>query len=263
VFSRRRSLVAMVAAALLTGLGVAATAAPAQADAAGWRSMRNAGNGKCIDNALENALKVQIWSCVNGNPNDSLPEGMEQMWTIDNGFDEFGRPAYRIRNRLSGRCIGGITDFVPIRVIGDSCIPQYDNWQVLYENRNANGWYQVLQSTISGLCLNLQNNSSANGTILEQDYCDRSFTNPAQQWTLGVDLPFPGGVTVPHVVGYDQQSAVSIVANAGLAVSVGFNNNCAAPGDVEVESPPGGSIMSPGTTVRLSVSTCDGGGIPK
>jgi len=258
---RWRRLLALLTVALLASLGLAGIGTPAQADAGGWRSIRNAGNGKCIDNALENKSKIQIWSCVNGNPNDQLPEGMEQMWTLVPTLDEFNRPAYFIRNRLSGRCMGGINHVDPQYVTGNLCYAQRDAWQVIYENWDSGGWYQVLQSPFSGLCLDLTDNSSANGTLIEQYYCDYSFTNLAQRWRLGTNVPYDGGVPVPAVLGYGEQAAVDIVNRAGLVATTVHQDDCASPGDVEVVSPSGGSYIPPGSTVRLTVSVCSG--IPK
>lgn len=255
---RNRRLQALLTVALLASLGVAWIGTPAQADADTWRSIRNAGNGKCIDNALENKSKIQIWSCVNGNPNDQLPDGMEQMWTLVPTVDEFNRPAFFIRNRLSSRCLGGINHVDPQNVTGNLCYSQRDAWKVIYQNLDSGGWYQVLQNPFSGLCLDLIDNRSANGTLIEQYYCDYSFTNLAQRWRLGTNVPYDGGVQVPAVAGYGEQAAVDIIHEAGLFATRVHQDDCQSPGDVEIVSPPGGSYIPPGSTVRLTVSVCSG-----
>jgi Ricin-type beta-trefoil lectin domain-like/PASTA domain len=265
LFSIRHRLLALVGVTLLgAAVGLAGAAAPAHADAAGWRSMTNVANGKCIDDALEDNLKAQIWTCVNGNPHDDLPDGMEQMWTIDNSVDRDhgSQLAYVIRNWLTNRCLSEVISVDvprPVRA-SSSCGQDAEIWRIVYENDDASGWYQVLQNTESGLCLEPAGNSSVNGTPLQQNTCDRSFTNRAQQWRLGEDLSFPAGVTVPGVLGADQQTAANALNSAGFMVSTSFNSDCASQGDVEVQDPSGNAIMSPGATVNITVSTCPGGG---
>jgi hypothetical protein len=221
--------------------------------------MHNLGNGKCVDNALEDAAKIQIWSCVNGDPHDPLPEGMEQMWTIELGLDASGSVAFQIRNRFTRRCIMGSDELFNF-VAAEDCSNDYTEWRVIYENDSTSGWYQVLQNTRSGQCLDLTNNSSVNGTPLREARCDRSFTSPGQQWRLGEDLPFNGGVTVPDVLGSGEQPAADALTSAGLTVDRSYADDCASPGDVEIQHPSGGAIMSPGTSVHLTISTCSGGG---
>lgn len=263
MFGGKRRLTALLVTALVAGLGLVGIGAPAQASATGWRYIRNPGNGKCIDNATENALKIQIWTCVNGNPNDPLPEGTEQQWDIIPSHDIYGRPDYQIRNRLSGRCLLSNGFLTPTDVLGDRCDRAEAGWKVIYENKDSVGWYQVLQSSVSGLCLDLKNNSATNGTVLQQYYCDLSFTNPAQKWRLGENLPFPEGVVVPSVMGLGEKLAASIMSSIGLKVVKSYINDCIAPGDVEVQDPFAGVTISPGAVAHLTISTCKGGGDPR
>jgi hypothetical protein len=72
-----------------------------------------------------------------------------------------------------------------------------------------------------------------------------------------------GAATVPNVLGMDQASAENYIGMAGLSVgNVSYTNNCVDPGSVQTQNPSGGARVAPGSTVNLSVSTCNstGGG---
>ena len=154
-----------------------------------------------------------------------------------------------------------IWPFEPHNVAYDNCSGEdVDRWDVIYENVNAGKWYQVLRNVANGLCLDLENGSSANGTRIQTNLCDYTFTKSSQQWALGENLPYAGGAIVPNVLTWDKTSAVNAVTGAGLTPVVKNVNDCYSPGDIENQSPFGGYTMSPGSVVRLTVSTCTGGG---
>jgi len=260
--ARRRLRISVLVAAMLATMAIG-IGTHANADAVGWRYIRNPGSGKCIDTALENGWTVQIWTCVDGDPKDQLPLGMEQHWDINPTVDQYNRPAIRIKNRMFGGCLNSTGLLTPTQVIASNCDSWDTRWYVIYQNKDASGWYQVLRSYTSGLCLDLTNNNSNNGTRIQQYYCDFSFTNPAQKWRLGESLPVPGGITVPDVRNLGAQVATDIVNGGGLKAVKSYKNDCVAPGDVVSQSPAGGTQVAPGTVVNLTVSTCTGGGTPK
>jgi hypothetical protein len=234
-----------------TGCVVEGMAAAVGADtqaSASWRQIRNRASGKCLDNALENSAKLQIWSCV--KIGDPTFEGFEQMWRVE----AFIGPEYRFRNRNTDLCAIAISTNATVGHCGSS--GNADRWFIIHQKQGASGWYQVLRN-LFGLCLSAS--GSANGAAVQQLPCDLTFANASQQWLLGENLPFTGGITVPDVVGFSHAAAVSALTAAGLkADSPTRINDCSSPGDVIVQSPRAGSIMSPGL-VHISVSTCDGG----
>jgi len=70
---------------------------------------------------------------------------------------------------------------------------------------------------------------------------------------------FPGtlSISVPNVFSYDQASAVALLTGTyGLPTTTHTISDCWSPGDVENQSPAAGSAVAPGTTVRLTISTC-------
>ncbi|WP_204059726.1 PASTA domain-containing protein [Microbispora corallina] len=75
-----------------------------------------------------------------------------------------------------------------------------------------------------------------------------------------------GRATVPNVLGMDQGSAQWYIGAAGLSAgTVSYTNNCVSPGSVQVQHPTGGALVAPGSTVDITLSTCDttgGGGTP-
>lgn len=68
---------------------------------------------------------------------------------------------------------------------------------------------------------------------------------------------------VPNVLSWDQQGATNEINAAGLAVgTIKYTNNCVDPGSVMVQHPQVGTVVPVGSTVDLTISTCDdpGGG---
>lgn len=77
-----------------------------------------------------------------------------------------------------------------------------------------------------------------------------------------VDLTVSSGSsTVPNVLSWDQTSAVNAIHAANLVVApLKHLNNCVDPGSVAIETPQGGTVVTPGTSVTLTITTCTGGG---
>lgn len=252
LLTKTRSVLLLFIATLLAAATTVAVSTEADASLS-WRQIHSRASGKCLDNALENVSKVQIWTCVNGDP---AFEGWEQMWQLLPG----GGP-YQLKNRHSGHCLGELFDTINVTSCGAGGL---DQWDVIYENNSTSGWYQVLRNKTFGLCLTAT--GATNGAATQPMPCDLSFTSPSQQWLLGENLPFPGGATVPNVIGFSQTNAVNTIAAAGLTVDAPSHiNDCVNPGEVEVQRPQAGNVMSPGLVVHLTIGTCTGGdgGIPK
>jgi len=62
-------------------------------------------------------------------------------------------------------------------------------------------------------------------------------------------------VTVPNVVGSQEQGAIQILTNAGLQSSLSFQANSASSGTVLAEKPAAGTRVQKGSTVQLIVSS--------
>jgi hypothetical protein len=254
----RRWLIRAVAAALFAATAILATGASAQAST--WREIPNYVNHQCLDNATDESLRLQIWNCTGGSE-----QQWQDVWYSDT-TDYYHDGTFQLQNSWEGHCmdVPDPDDFVPtVRMGACSYYDDTQFWKVYYENNTGSGWYQVIQNLYVGWCLELSGNSSSNGTLLQLAPCDAS--NPAQQWLMGEDLPFPGGVTVPNVISFSQTAAVNAITAAGLTSDApSHNNDCASPGAVEVQNPQAGSVMSPGLVVHLTISTCTrGGGVPK
>jgi serine/threonine-protein kinase len=69
------------------------------------------------------------------------------------------------------------------------------------------------------------------------------------------------GVTVPDLRGESMADARRDIAALGLVANVGTRKACLDPGAVIEQNPAGGTVVPPGTTVRVTVdsgtaSTC-------
>jgi len=164
----RASLLALaaVAATLLTSL----VAGPAHAAVA--TPFKNFGNRKCVDVQTESNHWVQLWSC-NGQS--------QQNWTrvlLTNGF-------WRLISQKNGLCLGVDSVFAGAQTATVSCGNNSD-WQITFANNFGTGWHQQLELGSTGLCLDLLNNSSANGTPIQLWWCwtANQEDNPAQLWML-------------------------------------------------------------------------------
>jgi beta-lactam-binding protein with PASTA domain len=64
-----------------------------------------------------------------------------------------------------------------------------------------------------------------------------------------------GGVLVPNVLSDPLADAQSILSSVGLSVSVSHSKQCIDPGAVLNQSPSGGAVALPGSTVHLTVDS--------
>ena len=107
-------------------------------------------------------------------------------------------------------------------------------------------------------------NPAPPGTVIAQNASAGTVEPVNSRVDLTVSL---GLLTVPNVVGWDAVAAENLIRSLGLAVAASSTNNCIDPNTVQTQEPAAGSIVAPGLTVHLSVSTCNsgggGGGLPK
>jgi hypothetical protein len=64
-----------------------------------------------------------------------------------------------------------------------------------------------------------------------------------------------GGVQVPNVLSFGKTDAINILQGAGLSVSTSSQKACIDPNGVLTESPSGGSVVLPGSTVHLTIDS--------
>lgn len=153
-----------IAAAAAAALLVVLTAAPARAQS-GFKPISIARTDNCLDNATQDAAKLQMWKCSGAQ---------EQNWA--QGYTTQHGGAFTFINQRTGNCITG-----PVSASGPAtmapCDPAAPNqvWTVFYANNPGSGWFQVYQNVASGLCLSTP--SSANGTVLQTTICNSSDIN--------------------------------------------------------------------------------------
>jgi len=161
--SKRRSLFALVTAALAVSTAALA-GGPAQA--AGFSPINVWNSSHCLDNATENAAKLQMWSCTGGP---------EQRWL--EGFNT-QTGLFNFRNQNTGRCITAPASgegTVVMAFCDESNTDPTQQWRVYFADNPLgppSGWFDVWQNVSSGLCLGTP--SVANGTRLQTVDCDPS-----------------------------------------------------------------------------------------
>ena len=70
-----------------------------------------------------------------------------------------------------------------------------------------------------------------------------------------------GQTSVPDVTGLGESSATHAIIAAGLTVGkISSLANCVDPGLVELQNPRGGTQVTPGTSVSITIATCPNGG---
>jgi len=180
MFGKNHRLRSLLFGVVLVSLATAGSTGQAHASTT-WRQISNLGNGKCVDSAREDATKanpkIQLWSCVNI---DSDTDGWEQLWQLQftSGF------GYSLRNRMTNKCLTPRDFPLPAALTADVCGGHLsDFWDLTSDFDPRTGrWFYTLKNHQSGLCLDIHNSSSTNGTVLEQWYCDS--TSSAQKWVL-------------------------------------------------------------------------------
>jgi hypothetical protein len=171
--TKRRGIFMLLAATLLGTLATTAASIPAQASSP-YHEIPNYVNRHCIDVRTEDNTFVQLWSCTGGS---------EQLFN-DVLVNVGGTDYFEFVNARTGYCLGTDASFsVGLQAMSYPCgTDDSQYWSVSYANNTGSGWYQVLLNKYSGLCLDLAGNSSANGTHIQQYWCNG--TN-AQYWMIG------------------------------------------------------------------------------
>ena len=164
---KRRSLLMAPVIGLLAMLATTAAGAPAQA--APFPTPINVWNtNNCLDNATENAAKVQVWSC-NG--------GSQQKWT--EGFNA-STSTFFFMNSRTQLCVAAPAGAGTVTMA--SCDGSAaEQWQVFFADNPLgppSGWYDVWENFASGLCLATP--SLSNGTVLQTAPCTAS--SLLQRW---------------------------------------------------------------------------------
>lgn len=159
--SSRRVLSAFVAA-LLALLAVVVTNAPAQAS--GFSPINVWNSSHCLDNATENAAKLQMWSCSGGS---------EQKWL--EGYNT-ATGLFTFTNQHTGWCITGPSWGTGTATMAPcNAAASNQQWRVYYADNPygpPSGWYDVWQNASSGYCLTTP--SVGNGTLVQTNVCDPS-----------------------------------------------------------------------------------------
>jgi len=157
-FIKRAALFASSAVMAVPAMVVSGGAA----HATGFTSIRVNGSTHCLDNATENADKIQMWNCTGG---------AEQKW-----FPEFNAStnSFSIVNQSTGSCVttpypNGPGPLVMLFCLGSTS----QQWNIIFTSvphGQTSGGYSVWQNVESGLCLSTD--SVANGTVPRTWPCD-------------------------------------------------------------------------------------------
>jgi hypothetical protein len=155
--SQRFSLFALFTG-VLAMLAIAVAGAPAQA--AGFTPINVWNSSHCLDNATENATRLQMWSCTGGS---------EQRWLRSAGGQA---DAFTFTNQNTGRCITAPLAKGSILLLNCNAASIAQQWRVFFEDNppGSAGAYQVWQSLSSGYCLTTP--SVKNGTLPRAETCD-------------------------------------------------------------------------------------------
>ncbi|MFJ5958025.1 PASTA domain-containing protein [Paenarthrobacter sp. NPDC092416] len=101
---------------------------------------------------------------------------------------------------------------------------------------------------------------SAPGTVVRQDPRGGSQTDKGSIVTI--EISAPDTVTVPNVVGLQQQEATQRLERAGLTVSINIVSSSAPAGTVLVQNPAEGTQVPPGTNVNIHIAAIIGLVVP-
>lgn len=154
----RRSVMSLVTTALMVS-AITLTSTPAQA--AGATNIRIWNSGHCLDSDVDNAARLQMWTCDGGSDEKWLTE----FW---------GSGMYRFINQRTGWCItappglgGGAVTLSACDPFGSTRVVQL--WRI-YTTKAGDPSVNVWQSAQNNLCLTTP--SVANHTIPQAATCD-------------------------------------------------------------------------------------------
>ncbi|WP_311608392.1 RICIN domain-containing protein [Streptomyces hesseae] len=143
-------------------LAITVIGTPAQAD--GFSPIKVWNSSHCLDNATENAARLQMWSCTGVS---------EQNWL--EGFNT-QTGLFTFTNSRTGRCITAPASGAgTVTMAFCDAAAATQQWRVFFaDNPNGppSGWYDVWQNVSSGLCLSTP--SVRNGTLLQTTLCNAS-----------------------------------------------------------------------------------------
>jgi hypothetical protein len=92
------------------------------------------------------------------------------------------------------------------------------------------------------------------GSIVAQNSPGGTLEPAGSEVDLMVSL---GQATVPVVLGSGESAAVHAISAAGLVVGqISSTNNCVDPGLVQLQNPRGGTLVTPGSSVGITIATC-------
>jgi hypothetical protein len=168
--STRRRLAALVTAMLAVLALAWAGGSPAQA--VGFAPINIWNSSHCLDNATENAAKIQMYSC-SGNIQQKWLEGFSTQSDL-----------VTFTNQNTGLCITALSSG-PGTVTMGFCNAAATNqqWRVFFADNPLgppSGWYDVWQNASSGYCMTTP--SVANGTTIQTTPCDP--TDLYDRWHL-------------------------------------------------------------------------------
>ena len=166
--AKKRGVLVILASALLATLSLVPVAGTAQAVT--LKQEKVWATNQCLDNAAEDAHRMQVWTC-NG--------GTTQAW------EEIFDPAagtFSFKNARSKMCLA-VTGFNLV-VEGQTCTgSSSQKWTVFFADNPLGpptGWYDVWKNVLTGLCLFVPNPNLPNGTGIETTDCNAG--TAAQRW---------------------------------------------------------------------------------
>jgi hypothetical protein len=175
----RKRVLAVVSAGLFLVAGLHPSEAVAIGDSTGPWEIGIYDFPKCLEvqgGSTANSAQVQLWTC-----DETKSHRTWYMEEVASGW-------WHIKNTKSGKCLnvkGGSTD-ESAKVIQYTCqglTKKNDQWQLLNSGvTGENGDLYTLHNRNSGLCLNAQGASTANGTDLIQYECGPWWNNFFTWW---------------------------------------------------------------------------------
>ncbi|MGI5262325.1 RICIN domain-containing protein [Streptomyces angustmyceticus] len=154
----RRTLISLITTALTVS---AITLASAPAQAAGATNIRIWNSSHCLDSDVDNATRLQMWSCDSGS---------DEKWLTE----YWGGGQYRFINQRTGRCITAPLGLTTGAITLSPCDPVASTRAVqlwhTYATKPGDPTVAMWQSAQSGLCLTTP--SVANRTIPQTLGCD-------------------------------------------------------------------------------------------
>jgi hypothetical protein len=167
--SKRRGLAGLFIAGLAT-LGLSLTGAAAQASTVSFNPVSIAGSSHCLDNATENAARLQMWSCTGGSEQNWL-----EVFSNATGTIEF-------LNQHTGWCATApATGTGTVVMAPCNAANRAQQWRAGANGNvgGSSGSYNVWVNASSLNCLSTR--SVAPGTLVQTSACN-FYTDPYYRW---------------------------------------------------------------------------------